>query len=281
VTSPNDVMAALTDPGDPPGNMQTGMSSHQRLSMAMRLANERDPANVPDPVPRQLSGIPNPYGRRLDAYEPNNIVFQDLDQRQAAQDAAKAKADATKSTTTTISAPPFQGTGQLAGAISAAMGLAARQVPYVWGGTSSNGVDCSGLLFYAFNSAGIHVPRYRAVDWGKVGVDVGGLANARPGDVVFYDEGGGAGHVGLYIGGGKMIAAPQTGDHVRVQTVYGTPTSIRRVVQDDKLESMATPNGLPGFAYNGLAYNPAGQPVSSQQGGSTIYERPIHGSIAD
>lgn len=88
-------------------------------------------------------------------------------------------------------------------------------VPYVYGGTTPGvGLDCSGLVQYCHAVAGISLPRTSAAQGGS-GVAV---TDPRPGDIVCY-----SGHVGIYIGGGQMIHAPQTGDVVRIANVYGSP----------------------------------------------------------
>jgi hypothetical protein len=89
--------------------------------------------------------------------------------------------------------------------------------PYVWGGNDlSSGVDCSGLVQQVFKNFGIDLPRttYDMIGEGKP-VSIKGL---RPGDLVFFDTSSksGADHVGIYLGGGKMIHAPRPGKAVEV-----------------------------------------------------------------
>lgn len=96
--------------------------------------------------------------------------------------------------------------------------------PYLWGGTTPSGFDCSGFTQYVFkNAAGISLPR-TTYDQINVGVAVS-YNNLQPGDLVFPHTG----HVGIYIGGGQMIHAPSTGDVVKVSSVYKFYTA-RRVV---------------------------------------------------
>ena len=88
-------------------------------------------------------------------------------------------------------------------------------VPYVYGGTTPGvGLDCSGLVQYCHSVAGISLPR-TSQEQGGCGVAV---SDPQPGDIVCY-----GGHVSIYIGDGKMIHAPQTGDVVKISDVYGSP----------------------------------------------------------
>jgi cell wall-associated NlpC family hydrolase len=103
-------------------------------------------------------------------------------------------------------------------------------VPYVWGGTDpANGLDCSGLVQRVYGDLGIDLPRV-SEDQARAGRPVPSLAAAQPGDLIAF--GSPVDHIGIYAGDGKMIVAPKTGDVVKVQAIYRTPTAIRRVLPD-------------------------------------------------
>ncbi|MGY1727583.1 NlpC/P60 family protein [Geodermatophilus sp. SYSU D01062] len=153
------------------------------------------------------------------------------------------------------------GTTATAGSGLEGQAVAAAQrylgVPYAWGGTDpSVGLDCSGLVQRVFADVGIDLPRTSSQQ-ATAGTPVASLAEARPGDLVFFDNSlsrPGIDHVGIYVGDGKMIAAPQEGDVVRVQDV-GTPTVIRRVLPASAAASAAVaPSGagLAGVPYADL-----------------------------
>lgn len=92
--------------------------------------------------------------------------------------------------------------------------------PYVWGGTSPSGFDCSGLVQYVFGEAGKHLPRisYQQANFGKRV----SLSKLRPGDLVAWDNStrnNGADHIAIYIGHGQIIEAPRPGLSVRIRTL--------------------------------------------------------------
>jgi cell wall-associated NlpC family hydrolase len=89
-------------------------------------------------------------------------------------------------------------------------------VPYVWGGASPSGFDCSGLVMYAFAKVGISLPHSSYAQFG-MGTPVS-IGQLQPGDLVFFS---GASHVGIYIGGGQFIHAPHTGDVVKISSLSG------------------------------------------------------------
>ncbi len=88
-------------------------------------------------------------------------------------------------------------------------------VPYVWGGTSPSGFDCSGFVQYVYAHFGVSIDRTSQAQFGD-GVAVS-QSDLQPGDLVFFhDDGSGPGHVGMYIGGGNIIHAPHTGATVTI-----------------------------------------------------------------
>jgi cell wall-associated NlpC family hydrolase len=87
-------------------------------------------------------------------------------------------------------------------------------VPYVWGGASPSGFDCSGLVMYAFAQVGVSLPHNAAMQY-AYGSPVSRSA-LQAGDVVFFN---GLGHNGIYIGGGQFVHAPHTGDVVKISNL--------------------------------------------------------------
>ncbi len=95
--------------------------------------------------------------------------------------------------------------------------------PYVWGGASPKGFDCSGLVHYLYQKQGVSIPRNSREQFSRLPV----ASNPQPGDLVFFRRNGTINHVGLYLGGGKMLHAPQTGSKVRIEDM-GRPNWKRR-----------------------------------------------------
>ena len=87
-------------------------------------------------------------------------------------------------------------------------------VPYVWGGASPSGFDCSGLIMYSFAQMGVSLPHHAASQYG-MGVPVS-RDQLQAGDLVFFN---GLGHAGIYIGGGQFIHAPHSGDVVKISSL--------------------------------------------------------------
>lgn len=89
-------------------------------------------------------------------------------------------------------------------------------VPYVWGGASPSGFDCSGFTMYVYAQVGVSLPHNAAAQFGY-GSPVS-MSQLQPGDLVFFY---GLGHVGIYVGGGQFIHAPHTGDVVKISSLGG------------------------------------------------------------
>jgi cell wall-associated NlpC family hydrolase len=86
--------------------------------------------------------------------------------------------------------------------------------PYVWGGASPGGFDCSGFVMYVYSQVGVYLPHLAAGQY-NYGTPVS-QDELQPGDLVFFD---GLGHVGIYIGGGQFVHSPHTGDVVKISSL--------------------------------------------------------------
>jgi cell wall-associated NlpC family hydrolase len=89
-------------------------------------------------------------------------------------------------------------------------------IPYVYGGSSPSGFDCSGFVMYDYAQVGVSLPHNAAAHYGY-GTPVD-RSQLQPGDLVFFN---GLGHNGIYIGGGSFIHSPHTGDVVKISSISG------------------------------------------------------------
>ena len=123
-------------------------------------------------------------------------------------------------------------------------------VPYVFGGTSASGLDCSGLVQRVFKDLGIDVPRLVSGQ-STVGTEVPSLAQAQPGDLIVCNGGE---HIVIYAGNGKVIHAPSEGRNVSLVDNWlddSDIVTIRRVVPQAQTASAAVSSGL--ASMSGLA----------------------------
>ena len=107
-------------------------------------------------------------------------------------------------------------TANTVGAQALQAALSKRGDPYVWGAAGPGAFDCSGLVVWAFAQEGIALPHYTGDLW-NAGVHIP-RADLEPGDLVFFFAD--ISHVGIYLGDGLMIDAPDFGEVVRVEPVY-------------------------------------------------------------
>jgi peptidoglycan DL-endopeptidase CwlO len=99
-----------------------------------------------------------------------------------------------------------------------AVGIAMQYLgtPYVYGGASPSGFDCSGFVMYVYSQLGVSLPHNAAAQYGY-GTSVD-RSQLQPGDLVFFN---GLGHNGIYVGGGSFIHSPHTGDVVKISSLSG------------------------------------------------------------
>ena len=160
---------------------------------------------------RLLAGLKADERRRLEALRAARL-------RAAAADAARAsrsRAIHTARPTTTTSTPTPTYDGPASGRASIAVQEAYRQLgkPYEWGAAGPDRFDCSGLTMWVWGKAGVSLPHQSRAQY--AGGRKVAKSDLQPGDLTFYGDP--IHHVGIYIGNGKMISAPQTGDVVKIQ----------------------------------------------------------------
>lgn len=115
------------------------------------------------------------------------------------------------------------------GVVSAVIAYAEAQLgkPYIFGGSGPVGFDCSGLTMMAYAYAGINIGTHSVNNQWYTAAAQGEIvpySQRQPGDLVFWGSGPGSFyHVAIYIGGNEIIAAPQEGENVKIQYVWGSP----------------------------------------------------------
>lgn len=147
------------------------------------------------------------------------IKAQEAERQRRLQEQAQQVVDQQQSSGSTISTPVADGASGSSpppathgGVVGIAMSYLG--VPYVWGGASPSGFDCSGFIMYVYAQVGISLPHNAAMQYGY-GSPVS-RDQLEAGDLVFFD---GLGHAGIYIGGGNFIHAPHTGDVVKISSL--------------------------------------------------------------
>jgi cell wall-associated NlpC family hydrolase len=130
--------------------------------------------------------------------------------------AARAAAQARASRERSFDVPTYNGPASGRASVAVQAAYAQLGKPYEWGASGPNSFDCSGLTMWAWGKAGVSLPHSSQAQYsGGRHVSRGDL---QPGDLVFF--GSPIHHVGIYIGGGRMISAPHSGDVVKIQDAF-------------------------------------------------------------
>ena len=167
--------------------------------------------------------------RMLSSIKSEIAAIQAAERRRQAQLAAQARARlaapqplipelAPASSTTTEPQPEMAVPAAPPAKYGGVVGIAMQYlgIPYVYGGSSPSGFDCSGFVMYVYAQVGVSLPHNAAMQYGY-GTPVD-RSQLQPGDLVFFN---GLGHNGIYIGGGQFIHSPHTGDVVKISSLSG------------------------------------------------------------
>ena len=190
----------------------------QAQVVAQKEANRRSIEGQLAERQRMLSSIKSEIASLEAAEQLRQRRLEQQAQARLAAQSAQGQGFATDSEVTALAAPSVEAplapapAARYGGVVGVAMQFLGT--PYVWGGASPSGFDCSGLIMYAYAQVGVSLPHHAASQYG-MGVPVS-RDQLQPGDLVFFN---GLGHAGIYIGGGQFIHAPHTGDVVKISSL--------------------------------------------------------------
>ena len=276
-----DQMQATAPSGSVSGAPPAGQSFAATLSQAAEALSEIEGLSGANPLLSTSTSLPLSSGISSASSantELNLMEMMLLPQLATASSVTAPPNGAASSAVSNSLASGFPTTGTQNEVVTLASQL--EGTPYVWGGTSPSGFDCSGLTQYVYHELGINLPR-TSEEQATVGTPVASLSDAQPGDLLFFAGSDGTptspGHVAIYAGDGEMIDAPYTGTVVQQQSVAtaGPIVAIRRIVPSPTpdavmgavtvpgqyaatVEAAAAQNGIPASLLAGLISQESG-----------------------
>ncbi len=162
-----------------------------------------DPSEVPEPIV-----VPDPEP------EPSTPASSGSTGSSTPRTSTSTSSSTSSSSSSSVSVPASTSSGSSMGSQVVSYAKNFIGVPYVWGGSSPSGFDCSGFVQYVYRHFGVSLPRttYSQVAAGRSV----SRSELQPGDLVFFRS---AGHVGIYVGGETYIHAPQTGRTISIDSM--------------------------------------------------------------
>jgi cell wall-associated NlpC family hydrolase len=207
------LVADVKDARQKVASQESALENRETEQVALRQQAESKKAEVQAAVAQQSAFLAS-----LNAEVQQLIKEEEARQAAiAAALAAKAKAAVKSSAGRTPGAP-----GATHGGV---VGIALQYlgVPYLWGGTTPSGFDCSGFVQYCYRQVGVNLPRTSREQF-KIGTFIAAsdLSALKPGDLLFFGYNADPSrihHVAMYVGDGNFIHAPGTGDHVKISSL--------------------------------------------------------------
>jgi peptidoglycan DL-endopeptidase CwlO len=209
-----DLVSEVKDARQKVADSESALENRETEQVALRQEAASKKAAVQRAVEKQVAFVSS-----LNTEVQQLIKAEEERQAQiAAALAAKARAAAAKSSAGRAAGTPGATHDGVVGVALKYIG-----VPYLWGGTTPSGFDCSGLVQYCYRAVGVNLPRTSREQF-RVGTFIApdNQGALKPGDLVFFGYGADPGrihHVGMYVGDGNFIHAPGTGDHVKISSL--------------------------------------------------------------